>query len=95
MLVTVGVKAQPISIKKDSVIPMMLDEVSAKNIEATVRKLVSFQTRHTLSDTLSTKTGIGAARNWIKSEFEKYAKNCCRINSKIEKAGGGFLFKIR
>ena len=71
MLATALVKAQPTSVKKDSVVQVMLEEVSAKNIEATVRKLVSFQTRHTLSDTLSTKTGIGAARNWIKAEFEK------------------------
>ncbi len=60
-------------VQKDSQIQAMLDQVSDKNIEALVRKLVSFQTRHTLSDTLSTKTGIGAARNWIKLELEKYA----------------------
>ena len=69
MLATAVVQAQPTSVKKDSVVQVMLEEVSAKNIEATVRKLVSFQTRHTLSDTLSTKTGIGAARNWIKTEY--------------------------
>lgn len=57
----------------DPKIQKMLLEVSAQNIEATVRKLVSFQTRHSLSDTTSTTTGIGAARNWIKSELEKYA----------------------
>ena len=74
VIATTLAKAQPATIKKDSVVQVMLEEVSAKNIEATVRKLVSFQTRHTLSDTLSTKTGIGAARNWIKAEFEKYAK---------------------
>lgn len=51
----------------------MVDEVSAGNIEATIRKLVSFKSRHTLSDTISSRTGSGAARNWIKSEMEKYA----------------------
>lgn len=51
----------------------MVDEVSAKNIEATIRKLVSFKSRHTLSDTTSKTTGSGAARNWIKAEMEKYA----------------------
>lgn len=61
-------------VKPDPVISRMVEEVSAKNIEAIVRKLVSFDTRHTLSDTTSTKTGIGAARNWIKSEMERYAK---------------------
>jgi hypothetical protein len=40
-----------------------------------VRKLVSFETRHSLSDTISTATkGIGAARNWIKSELERYSQ---------------------
>ncbi len=57
---------------KDSNISNMLSEVSPTNLEAVIRKLVSFQTRHTLSDTLSKTTGIGAARTWIKSEFEKY-----------------------
>jgi hypothetical protein len=57
----------------DPQIKNMVEEVSSKNIESIVRKLVTFHTRHTLSDTTSTKTGIGAARNWIKSEMEKYA----------------------
>ena len=61
-------------VKRDPVIEGMLSEVSTVNLEATVRKLVSFQTRHTLSDTLSKTTGIGAARNWIKAEFEQYSK---------------------
>lgn len=66
--------SQPAIIKQDPVISKMVDEVSAQNIENIVRKLVSFETRHTLSDTLSKKTGIGAARNWIKAEMERYAK---------------------
>ena len=61
-------------IKQDPLISGMVDEVSAKNIESIVRKLVSFETRHTLSDTLSKKTGIGAARNWIREEMESYSK---------------------
>ncbi len=43
-------------------------------IEATVRKLVSFGTRHTLSDPDNPTRGIGAARRWIKAELESYAK---------------------
>jgi acetylornithine deacetylase/succinyl-diaminopimelate desuccinylase-like protein len=61
------------TIRQDAAIKQMTDEVSSKNIEATIRKLVSFKTRHTLSDTTSKTTGIGAARNWIKAEYEKYA----------------------
>lgn len=68
-----AVKAQNV-VKRDPEIEGMLNEVSATNLETTIKKLVSFQTRHTLSDTLSKTTGIGAARNWIRSEFEQYSK---------------------
>jgi hypothetical protein len=60
-------------IKQDQSIKQMVDEVSPQNIEANIRKLVSFKTRHTLSDTTSKTEGSGAARNWIKAEMEKYA----------------------
>ena len=49
---------------------------SAKNIEKDIRKLASFGTRHTLSDTVSKTRGIGAARRWIKSEFDKISSDC-------------------
>ena len=54
----------------------IIDEVSSERIEKDIRKLVSFGTRHTLSDTISKKRGIGAARRWIKSEFEKISNDC-------------------
>nr|WP_068887735.1 M20/M25/M40 family metallo-hydrolase [Pedobacter panaciterrae] len=72
-LSSAGAKAQQV-ITKDPAISKMVDDVSAINLESLVRKLVSFNTRHTLSDTLSKKVGIGAARTWIKSEFEKYGE---------------------
>src|ERR1700679_4281764 len=62
------------TIKQDAPIKQMVDEVSSKNIEATIRKLVSFKSRHTLSDTTSKTEGSGAARDWIKAEMEKYAE---------------------
>ena len=49
---------------------------SEAQLHATIAKLVSFGTRHTLSDTQSDKRGIGAARRWVKSQFEDIAKNC-------------------
>lgn len=49
---------------------------SAERIEKDIRKLVSFGTRHTLSDTVSKTRGIGAARRWIKSEFDKISEDC-------------------
>jgi len=61
------------TIKQDVTIKQMVDEVSSNNIETIIRKLVSFKSRHTLSDTTSKITGIGATRNWIKSEYERYA----------------------
>jgi hypothetical protein len=55
-------------------IEKIVREISAANIEATIRKLVSFGTRHSLSETESETRGIGAARRWIKSEFERYSR---------------------
>ena len=55
------------------IVRRMISEVSAENIHATMQKLVGFGTRHTLSDTVSDKRGIGAARRWIKSEFDRFA----------------------
>ncbi len=57
----------------DPEIKKMVAEVKAENLEANVRKLASFGTRHTLSDTKSNTRGIGAAQRWVKSEFDKYA----------------------
>lgn len=66
------------TVVSDPEIQKMVSEVSASNMENTVRKLVSFGTRHTLSDTKSNTRGIGAAQRWVKSEFEKYAKESNR-----------------
>ncbi len=57
----------------DPEIRKMISEVNSDNMEATVKKLVSFGTRHTLSDTKSSTRGIGAAQRWVKSEFDNYA----------------------
>ncbi|WP_228235644.1 M28 family metallopeptidase [Allomuricauda sp. M10] len=54
----------------------IINNVSAERIEKDVTTLVNFGTRHTLSDTISKTRGIGAARRWIKSEFEKISSEC-------------------
>ena len=54
----------------------VIDSVSSERIENDVKTLVNFGTRHTLSDTLSKSRGIGAARRWIKSEFDDISKDC-------------------
>lgn len=55
----------------DPVIHGIVKEISETNIRTSIEKLASFGTRHTLSETESESRGIGAARRWIKSEFEK------------------------
>lgn len=49
---------------------------SAQRIEHDIAKLVSFGTRHTLSETESETQGIGAARRWIFAEFERISEAC-------------------
>src|SRR6202035_3012655 len=64
----------------DSSIAAALEQVSAERIRANIEKLASFGTRSTISAqdpaAIATGRGIGAAREWIKSEFERYAKDC-------------------
>lgn len=49
---------------------------SPERLKATVEKLVSFGTRHTLSSATDKKRGIGAARRWAAAEFGKIGKGC-------------------
>jgi hypothetical protein len=60
----------------DPAVEKMIKEVSAKNIEATIRKLVSFGTRNTLSEQANPTRGIGAARDWIYGEFQRFSNEC-------------------
>ena len=62
--------------KPNAEIQKMIREISAKRIEADIRKLVSFGTRNTLSEQNNPARGIGAARDWIFSEFEKISRDC-------------------
>src|SRR3984957_10769608 len=64
----------------DPQIAAALREISAQRIQANIEKLVSLGTRSTLSaqdsESIAAGRGIGAAREWIKSEFERYSKDC-------------------
>ncbi|MEJ7623640.1 MAG: M20/M25/M40 family metallo-hydrolase, partial [Pyrinomonadaceae bacterium] len=62
--------------KPDAEVAKMAKEVSAKNIEATIRKLVSFGTRNTLSEQDNPTRGIGAARDWLFAEFQRISADC-------------------
>lgn len=58
-------------INRDPEIKKMVDEISKDRIEQSVRKLVSFHTRHNMSVQNDPSMGIGAAWNWIKAEMDK------------------------
>jgi Zn-dependent M28 family amino/carboxypeptidase len=62
----------------DPQIAAALQDVSAQRIQQTIEKLVNFETRQTLSSGVpaSSGKGISAAADWIRSEFERYAKDC-------------------
>ncbi|HWO88706.1 MAG TPA: M28 family metallopeptidase [Gemmatimonadales bacterium] len=60
----------------DPRIQAIVSAASARRIEADIRRLVAFGTRHTLSDTVSATRGIGAARRWIHSEFQRISREC-------------------
>ena len=54
----------------------IINVFSAERIKSDVKTLADFGTRNTFSDTISDTRGIGAARRWIKGEFDKISKDC-------------------
>ncbi|UCG88434.1 MAG: peptidase M28, partial [Gemmatimonadota bacterium] len=76
LVATTPVRAQQAPPREDPRIYDIVAAVSAERLRADVTKLVGFGTRHTLSDTLSDTRGIGAARRWIKAEFDRISQEC-------------------
>jgi len=71
---TAGAQSGPMP---DPQIAAALRQVSAQQIQANIEKLVSFGTRLTISaQDPAEGRGIGAAREWIRSEFERYSEDC-------------------
>ncbi len=68
---TAILRAQTIRPDADPRIEKLVASVSSERLQATDTKLASFGTRNTLSDTVSTTRGIGAARRWIYDEFKR------------------------
>ena len=60
----------------DSKIYDIINNVSSQRIKKDIRTLAGFGTRNTFSDTVSNTRGIGAARRFIKSEFDNISKDC-------------------
>jgi hypothetical protein len=67
----IAAPAAPDLSRRQPQIDKIVAAISSRRIEGYVKKLVSFETRHTMSDTISETTGIGAARRWIKAEMER------------------------
>ncbi len=60
--------------KLDPEITAMVNEISSDSIKSHIAKMVSFGTRHSLSDTISKTSGIGAARRWVAGKFIQFRK---------------------
>ncbi|HEX8181368.1 MAG TPA: M28 family metallopeptidase [Pyrinomonadaceae bacterium] len=59
---------------RDADIARMIAEIDPRNVERTIRTLVSFGTRNTLSAQDDPRRGIGAARDWLYNELQKIAQ---------------------
>ena len=73
---TLGLSTQFIISQTNLNLYQIIDSVSSERIAKDIQTLADFGTRNTFSDTISNTNGIGAARRWIKSEFETISKNC-------------------
>ena len=63
-------------LKRDGALAAAIADISPANIRATDSALVSFGTRHAMSDTISGTRGIGAARRYLYARLEGYSKAC-------------------
>ncbi|WNI37138.1 M20/M25/M40 family metallo-hydrolase [Chryseobacterium sp. SG20098] len=73
LLISCSVFSQRYS--KDDEVKKYVSQVNEDSLKSYIGKLVSFETRHTLSSIDDPKKGIGAARNWVIRKFNDYAKN--------------------
>jgi len=72
--------AEAVTQTADPSITAAVRAITADHVKADIQKLVSFGTRSTLSAqdpaSIAAGRGIGAAREWLKSQFEAYSKEC-------------------
>src|SRR5919205_89685 len=72
--VTFAQRSKPQPPRRNPGIASIVRQIDARNIERTIRQLVAFGTRNTLSEQNDPKRGIGAARDWLYAEFLKAAE---------------------
>jgi hypothetical protein len=65
-----------IGLRRDPVLASLLGDISPAQIRQTDSMLVSFGTRHTMSDTTSNTRGIGAARRYLFSRLTQISREC-------------------
>ena len=58
---------------RDPEIESMVKEVNADSLQSYIKAMVAFSTRSTVSTVTDSKTGIGAARNWVLAKFNQFA----------------------
>ena len=96
-LASASALADSISQKTDPSITTAVGAITPAAIQADIEKLVSFGTRSTLSaqdpGSIAAGHGIGAAHEWLKSQFEAYSKECggcleVKTDDFIQEAGG-------
>jgi hypothetical protein len=80
LMAEIGVGQSAPGMAVDSKIAAALQQISVRRIQSDIEKLVSFGTRLTLSaqdeQSIAAGRGIGAAREWIKAQFEQYSREC-------------------
>lgn len=63
-----------VAIHRDPEIEQMVKEISADSLRSYIHSMVSYGTRNTMSTQADPKRGIGAARDWVLSKFNAFAK---------------------
>ncbi|KAK5201120.1 hypothetical protein LTR16_003751 [Cryomyces antarcticus] len=84
----------------DDELQAMMKEIDPVRIQAIIEKLVSFGTRHTLSNQTDPKRGIGAARDWIAAEMRTLAapsggRMKVEVQSYIQPVASRISFPVR
>ncbi|SJZ96681.1 M28 family metallopeptidase [Sediminibacterium ginsengisoli] len=74
LISSAGTAFSQTTIVRDPEIDKMVKEASADSLQSYIKSLVAFGTRNTLSTQSDPKRGIGAARNWVLSKFNEFAK---------------------
>jgi hypothetical protein len=75
LLIISGSLSAQTTVNRDPEISQYVSLINSDSLRAHVEKLVTFGTRQTMSSTTDKKRGIGAARNWVISQFKNDAKN--------------------